>query len=78
MNLFAIYVFGLSVTASQQCINSGVNLEGVTYWSNLNPFVNLARLSDEWRRPKDSDKKQVPVPLTSNLYAKNIDNEEYK
>ncbi|SHF22978.1 hypothetical protein SAMN04487965_1688 [Microbulbifer donghaiensis] len=76
MNLLAIYLLGLAAADSQQCINSGINIERVTYWSNINPFVNLIRISDEWRRPWDSSNREVPLHLTPDLYVKRLDDSD--
>lgn len=75
MKWLPIYMAAVAAAGSQQCIQSGINLEGVSYYSYINPFLNLARLGDEWRRPKESDKSDEPLPLTADRYVKELDTE---
>lgn len=73
MKWMIIYAAGALSALSQQCIESGINLESISYYSHINPFINMAKLSEEWRRPKESSKAYVPLSLTEDRYVKELE-----
>jgi hypothetical protein len=58
--------FAISIPVSARagaCAGFGVNLEGVSYYSAENPFIDIARTAMPWRRPWGSHLEEVPLDL---------------
>lgn len=77
MKIFALQVLLFSMLEANACLDSGINLESINYYAGINPFLNVAKLSDEWRRPKESKNADAPLPLTSDFYVREFpDNDD--
>jgi hypothetical protein len=55
------------------CVTSGINIQGVNYYTNDNAFTDVAKLSMGWIRPWGSSYQNIPLDLDQNGYPRTID-----